>query len=97
MNIYVRWGRLGRESGNKTYALASAAVAEELAVVALSDADLAPGDDGAGKRGTEEIALLEGGVAHDGLEDDILHQLTLQVLADEGLGAQLRDDKPTPG
>lgn len=66
-------------------------MAEELAVIALGDADLASRDDGAGERGAEEVALLERGIAHDRLEDDLLHQLTLEVLADESLGAQLRN------
>ena len=66
-------------------------MAEELAVVALSDADLAPGDDGAGEGGAEKVALLEGSIAHNGLEDHILDQLALEVLTDKGLGAQLRN------
>ena len=71
-----------------TYALASAAVAEVLAVVLLGNTDLSPGDDGAGQRGAKEVAVLVDGIALDGAEDNLVDELALQVLNDHALGTE---------
>lgn len=78
-SLTVNWGEHGC-----TYA----AVADKLAVVLLSNADLGTGDDGTGKRGTEEVAVLVDGVALDGSVDKLLNQFALEVHDNHLLGAE---------
>jgi len=66
----------------------SAAVAEILAVVLLSSLDLSAGDDGAGQRGAQKIAVLVDGIAADGAVDNLLNELLLEVLDDHLLGTK---------
>ena len=63
-------------------------MAEVLAVVLLGDLDLGAGDDGAGKRGAQEVPILVDGVALDGSVDDLLDKNLLQVLDHYLLGAE---------
>jgi hypothetical protein len=72
----------------ETYTLASAAVADIFAVVLLGNADLSAGDDGAGQRGTKQVAVLIDGIALDGTEDNLLDELSLEVLNDHTLSAE---------
>jgi hypothetical protein len=63
-------------------------VAEVLAVVLLGDPDLRPGNDGAGQRGAEQVAVLVDGIALNGAEHDLLDELALQVLNDHALSTE---------
>lgn len=63
-------------------------MAEDVAVVLLSNADLSPGNDGPGEGGTEEVAVLIDGVALDGAEDNLLDKLALEVLNHHALGTE---------
>lgn len=74
-----------RRGGIKTH---SAAVAEVLAVVLLGSLDLSAGNDGAGERGAQEVAVLVDGIALDGAVDNLLDELLLEVLDDHLLGTE---------
>jgi len=63
-------------------------VADIVAVILLGNADLSAGDDGAGQRGTKQVAVLIDGIALDGTEDDLLDELALEVLNDHALSAK---------
>jgi hypothetical protein len=63
-------------------------VAEVLAVVLLGSLDLSAGDDGAGQRGAQKVAILVNGVAADGAVHNLLDELLLEVLDDHLLGTK---------
>ena len=63
-------------------------MAENVAVVLLSNANLGASNDGAGKRGAEEVAVLVDGVALDGTEDNLIDELALEILDDHALGTE---------
>ena len=71
-----------------TYAFASAAVAQEVAVVLLSNANLSASDNGTSEGSAEEVSVLIDGIALNGSEDDLLNELFLKVLNDHTLSTE---------
>lgn len=69
----------GKLEADLVVALAGAAVRDKVALVLLGDADLGAGDDGAGKRGAEEVAAFVAGVALDGAEAELFNEFLLEV------------------
>lgn len=63
------------------------------AVVLLGNSNHASGNDRTGQCSAKEILILKDGVAHDGTADNLVDKLTLEVLADEGLGTQLEESE----
>jgi hypothetical protein len=62
---------------NLTYSLASATMAQKVAVVLLSNADLGASDDGSSKSGSKKISVLVDGIALNRSEDDLLDEFLL--------------------
>jgi hypothetical protein len=65
-------------------ALARATMRYKVAVLLLGNADLGAGNDGAGKRGAEEVAAFIGRVALDGAEAELLDEFLLKIEDDLG-------------
>jgi hypothetical protein len=78
----------GKLESDLVVALASAAVAENLAVVLVGNPDLSAGNDGAGQTGSEKVSVLVDGIALDGGEDELIDKLLLEVLNDHALGTE---------
>lgn len=68
-----------------THAFACAAVAQEIAVVLLSNADLGASDDRSGQSSSKEVSVLIDGIALDCSEDDLLDEFLLEVFNDHTL------------
>jgi hypothetical protein len=71
-----------------TYAFACAAVAQKIAVVLLSNADLGASDDRSGQSSSKEISVLIDGITLNCSKDDLLDELLLEVLNDHALRAK---------
>lgn len=74
--------------GGLTYAFACAAVAQKIAVVLLSNADLGASDDRSGQSSSKEVSVLIDGIALDCSEDDLLDEFLLEVFNDHALRAE---------
>jgi hypothetical protein len=76
------------KSDGFTYAFACAAVAQKIAGVLLSNADLGASDDRSGQSSSKEVSVLIDGIALDCSENDLLDELLLKVLDDHALRAE---------
>jgi hypothetical protein len=63
-------------------------VREDVAVVLLGNADLGTGNDGPSQGRSQEVAVLEDGIALNGAEYNLLDELLLEVLDDHALGTE---------
>lgn len=61
-----------------------------LAAMLFCDSDLAAGDHRASKRCAQKVPRLKDGIALDSSLDDFVHELTLEVFANECFGAELK-------
>jgi hypothetical protein len=73
---------------DSTHPLASASVAENLAVVLLGGADEGTCQYWPGKTGSEKISVLVNGIALDATENKFLEELLLKVLDHHALGTE---------
>ncbi|KAF5537374.1 hypothetical protein FMEXI_9926 [Fusarium mexicanum] len=71
-----------------TYAFARAAMAQKIAVVLLSNADLGTSDDRSGQSSSKKVSVLIDGIALDCSEDDLLDEPLLKVFDDHALQAE---------
>lgn len=63
-------------------------MAQKIAVVLLSNADLGASDDRSGQSSSKEVSVLIDGIALDCSENDLLDKLLLKVLDDHALRAE---------